>query len=140
MFDVGGGEFIFILIAVLILFGPKKIPEVTKTVSKGLRQIRKAQAQFQNQIRDLEREVEHSTKDVRDTAQEVSRVANDIKPDLSDIKGAPKPKPSPKPKQNFQVRVPEEFRNDDGAESQKTPENVANPDKPKNDKKDEARK
>lgn len=44
MFGIGMGELILILIVGLIIFGPKNLPEVGKTLGKGLREFRKAQA------------------------------------------------------------------------------------------------
>lgn len=61
MFDVGGGELLLIILAIIVLFGPKKIPEVAQMVNKGIRKVRTAQAQFQSQIQDLEREIKSST-------------------------------------------------------------------------------
>jgi TatA/E family protein of Tat protein translocase len=57
MFDVGGGELILIILAILLLFGPEKLPEFTKTITKGMRKVKQAQAQFQNQINDIQSEV-----------------------------------------------------------------------------------
>lgn len=56
MFDVGGGELLLIMLAVLLLFGPKKIPEVAQMVGKGIRQFRKAQEDLTQQIRDISAE------------------------------------------------------------------------------------
>lgn len=50
MFDLGGGELLLILVAVLILFGPKKLPELAQGLGKGLRQFRQAQREFTDQI------------------------------------------------------------------------------------------
>ena len=50
MFDLGGGELLLILVDVLILFGPKKLPELAQGLGKGLRQFRKAQQDFSDQI------------------------------------------------------------------------------------------
>lgn len=44
MFGIGMGEFLLILIVGLIVFGPKNLPELGKTLGKGLREFRKAQA------------------------------------------------------------------------------------------------
>jgi len=57
MFDVGGGELILILLVVLLLFGPKKLPELARSVGKGLRQVRRAQEDLTQQIRDISAEV-----------------------------------------------------------------------------------
>lgn len=61
MFDVGGGELILIFIVVLLLFGPKKIPEVMRSVGKGLRQFRQAQEDLKTQLRDISSDIERST-------------------------------------------------------------------------------
>lgn len=50
MFDLGGGELLMILVGVLILFGPKKLPDLAQGLGKGLRQFRKAQQEFNDQI------------------------------------------------------------------------------------------
>lgn len=50
MFDIGGQELILILVVVLILFGPKKLPELAQSVGRGLREFRKAQREFTDHI------------------------------------------------------------------------------------------
>jgi len=60
MFDVGGGELLLIVLAVLLLFGPKKLPEFARTINKGLRKVKQAQSQFQTQLNDLQNEFESS--------------------------------------------------------------------------------
>ncbi|MDA3843798.1 MAG: twin-arginine translocase TatA/TatE family subunit [Candidatus Kapabacteria bacterium] len=57
MFDVGGSELILILLAVLVLFGPKKIPEFAKMMGKGMQKVKQAQSQFQEQMRDIQQEI-----------------------------------------------------------------------------------
>jgi sec-independent protein translocase protein TatA len=43
MFDnIGIGEIILIVVAVLIFFGPKKIPEIAQGIGKGIREFKKA--------------------------------------------------------------------------------------------------
>lgn len=61
MFDVGGGELLVIILGILLLFGPKKIPEVAQMMGKGLRQFRKAQEDLSQQIRDLSTEAAEAT-------------------------------------------------------------------------------
>lgn len=63
MFDVGGGELILILLVVLLLFGPNKLPELARSVGKGLRSVRKAQEDLTQQIRDISAEVAEPIKD-----------------------------------------------------------------------------
>ena len=60
MFDIGGGELLLIFLAVLLLFGPKKIPEIAQMLGKGMQQIRKAQSQFRSQMDDIQYEIKKS--------------------------------------------------------------------------------
>lgn len=57
MFDVGGGELLLIILAIILLFGPEKIPEFSRMISKGIRKIREAQSQFQSEITNITREI-----------------------------------------------------------------------------------
>ncbi|MCX6141283.1 MAG: twin-arginine translocase TatA/TatE family subunit [Candidatus Kapabacteria bacterium] len=57
MFDVGGGELVLIFLVILLLFGPKKIPEFAQQVGRGIRQFRKAQEDLTQQIRDISADV-----------------------------------------------------------------------------------
>ncbi|NTV01724.1 MAG: twin-arginine translocase TatA/TatE family subunit [Chlorobiaceae bacterium] len=43
MFGLGGQEILLILLIVLLLFGPKKIPELARGLGKGIQEFKKAQ-------------------------------------------------------------------------------------------------
>lgn len=62
MFDVGFGELIFILLVILLLFGPQKIPEISRMIAKGMSQVRKAQVEFQRNLNLITEEVEKAAK------------------------------------------------------------------------------
>lgn len=70
MFDVGGGELILIIFAVLLLFGPKKIPEIMQMFGKGVNQMKKAQAQFQTQINEISKEVSSPIESIHTSMKE----------------------------------------------------------------------
>lgn len=53
MFDVGGAELIVIILAIIMLFGPKSIPKFMQQIGRGVRQFRKAQEELTQQIRDI---------------------------------------------------------------------------------------
>jgi len=50
MFGIGGGEFIFIIIVVLMLFGSDKIPEMARALGKGMAQLRNATNEVKSEI------------------------------------------------------------------------------------------
>jgi sec-independent protein translocase protein TatA len=50
MFNVGPTELMVILVLALIVFGPKRLPEMGKSIGKGLREFRKAQTDIRREI------------------------------------------------------------------------------------------
>jgi sec-independent protein translocase protein TatA len=61
MGTLGGQEMVVIFILALLLFGPKKLPELGRTVAKAMKEFRKAQSElkstFDREMQNLEREV-----------------------------------------------------------------------------------
>lgn len=63
MFGVGMQELIVILVLVLILFGPRRLPEIGRAIGKTVRQLRRATQDFREAIEqeppeEIRREVE----------------------------------------------------------------------------------
>src|SRR5438105_4633186 len=59
----GIGEMMFILVLGLLLFGPKRLPEIARQVGKVLGELRKASAEFQTQLNDEVRRLEASVQE-----------------------------------------------------------------------------
>jgi len=75
MGPVGVQEMVVIFLVALVLFGPKKLPELGKTIGKAITEFRRAQSElkatFETHMRELEKESE--------SIKEVTRsYANDI--------------------------------------------------------------
>ena len=68
-----GGEIIFILIAILMLFGSKNIPELARGLGKGIREIKNATSDIQNEV----------TKDVSSGVKEFKRIKDDVKDSIN---------------------------------------------------------
>ena len=50
MFNIGPEEIILILVIALIVFGPKRLPEIGRTVGKSLREFRRASQDLRDQF------------------------------------------------------------------------------------------
>ena len=49
--SLGAGEIVLIVVAILILFGAKKIPEFAKGIGKGMREFKKAVKEVKDDIK-----------------------------------------------------------------------------------------
>jgi len=63
---IGSQELLLILLAVVLLFGGKKIPELAKGLGKGIHEFKKAtqDEEFVNDLKDVASEVGNLKKDV----------------------------------------------------------------------------
>ena len=51
MFGHGTWEILLILIAALVFIGPSKLPSLARTMGKGMRDVRRAMAGFEDEVR-----------------------------------------------------------------------------------------
>jgi Tat protein translocase TatB subunit len=70
---IGGSEIILILGLALLIFGPRKLPEIGKSIGRTVAQLRRAATDFKL---DLEREVR--VDEIRKTGQALGDVGHDI--------------------------------------------------------------
>ncbi|MDI6891151.1 MAG: Sec-independent protein translocase protein TatB [Thermodesulfovibrionales bacterium] len=61
MFDIGLQELIVIFIVALLVFGPKRVPELGKAIGKGL-------AELKRSLQDVKEQVETEFKETLDTS------------------------------------------------------------------------
>ncbi|MCX8070164.1 MAG: Sec-independent protein translocase protein TatB [Thermodesulfovibrionales bacterium] len=50
MFDIGFQELVIIFVVALIVFGPKRLPEIAKTLGKGVGELKRAMDNVRDQI------------------------------------------------------------------------------------------
>src|SRR5207244_5531929 len=96
MGQLGFSEMLVIFIVALLVFGPKKLPELGKSLGKGLKEFKKAtddlKSNWDEQIRDVEKHVD----DVKTTVTDVTKdIHHDIKSDFYAEYDSPAPPPAP---------------------------------------------
>ena len=83
---LGFAEMVFIVVLALLLFGPRRLPEMARTWGKFMAEFRKASNEFQGQIHEEIRKLELEEADPRKHIEpEIAKIADDE--DLS-IQGA----------------------------------------------------
>ena len=60
MFGLGVPELLLIFVIALIVFGPKKLPDLGKSIGRAMAEFKKAQEEFQESVKSVMREVEQS--------------------------------------------------------------------------------
>lgn len=85
----GYSEMVFIFIIVLIVFGPKKLPEIFRTVSGFMNQMRKASWEFKQQVMEVENEIRQEVREIEATIkQEIDEASTEFDEAASDIADA----------------------------------------------------
>ncbi len=73
MGSIGGFEWVLIILAILLLFGAKRIPELARGIGQGIQEFRKASDDIKKEIDKGKDEVNKSVKDNSDTVKEESK-------------------------------------------------------------------
>lgn len=70
--DIGGGEILLILVVVFLLFGPSKMPEMSRKLGKTMNDLKKASNDIRREIQQGANEVTRDFKEAKKTVQEAS--------------------------------------------------------------------
>ncbi len=71
---ISGGEIIFILLAVVLLFGSKKLPEIARMLGKGIKQFKDAADDIKKEMSDESKEMVDNIKDLKKDADKLKNV------------------------------------------------------------------
>ncbi len=69
----GGSEWIFIILAIVLLFGGKKIPELMKGIGKGMREFKDAKENVKSEIEEGMKEKDKD-QELRELRQQLNQV------------------------------------------------------------------
>ncbi len=77
LFGISGGELLILLLVVLLLFGPRKIPEIARMIGKGMNEVRKVQREINTEIHrysgDIEREAKTMESEIKEMTQDTDQ-------------------------------------------------------------------
>ncbi|MFP3910011.1 MAG: twin-arginine translocase TatA/TatE family subunit [Archaeoglobaceae archaeon] len=79
----GPQELIMILVVVFLLFGATKIPQLARSVGKGMGEFKKAQKQSEMELKDFEQEIKEG-KYKGSRTESIEKLANDLGIDTED--------------------------------------------------------
>ncbi len=83
IFFISGAELVFVFMIVLLVFGANRIPEIARTLAKGIQQVKSASRDFRAE---LEKSAEAQGLDTKELQKEV----DDLKKEISEITGTVK--------------------------------------------------
>lgn len=68
--DISGGEFLVILLAIFLVFGPKKMPEMARKIGRAMNELKKASSDI---TREFSKETESITREISNTREMLRR-------------------------------------------------------------------
>ncbi len=78
IFGVGPLEVLFVLVLVLLVFGPERLPELTRNLGNAIRRLKETYVAFVTEFRD----------ELAPIATEIDAVTRDLRKDLAEIRDA----------------------------------------------------
>ena len=85
MFGLGIPELLIIFVIALIVFGPKKLPDLGKSIGRAMAEFKKASEEFQESVREEMKEVEKSA-DVKEEMKQLEQQVSQLDQPNTDVK------------------------------------------------------
>ncbi len=83
---ISGAEIVFILFIVVMVFGADKIPEISRGLGKGMRQLRDATNEIKSEINKSAEKQGIDTSVTKEISQEINKVKEDIEDFTGSVK------------------------------------------------------
>lgn len=82
MFGIGMPEMILILAIALIVIGPKKLPDLAKSLGRAMREFKRATSEFKESI-----EIDDEIKELKDVKKTFDDLSDEVKESIDVTKG-----------------------------------------------------
>ena len=85
IYFISGAELVFVFFVILLVFGADKVPDIARTLGKGMRQVR-------NATQDIKSEIEKSAEKQGLDTKQIEQDLKEVKDEVEDIAGSVKRK------------------------------------------------
>jgi len=83
IYFISGAELVFVFFVILLVFGADKVPDIARTLGKGMRQVR-------NATQDIKSEIEKSAEKQGLDTKQIEQDLNEVKDEVENIAGSVK--------------------------------------------------
>ena len=83
IYFISGAELVFVFFVILLVFGADKVPDIARTLGKGMRQVR-------NATQDIKSEIEKSAQKQGLDTKQIEQDLKEVKDEVEDIAGSVK--------------------------------------------------
>jgi sec-independent protein translocase protein TatA len=83
IYFISGAELVFVFFVILLVFGADKVPDIARTLGKGMRQVR-------NATNDIKSEIEKSAEKQGLDTKQIEQDLKEVKDEVEDIAGSVK--------------------------------------------------
>ncbi|MEC8211685.1 MAG: twin-arginine translocase TatA/TatE family subunit [Bacteroidota bacterium] len=78
IYFISGAELVFVFFVILLVFGADKVPDIARTLGKGMRQVRNATQEIKSEIEKSAEKQGLDTKQIKQDLKEVKDEVEDI--------------------------------------------------------------
>lgn len=89
MLDLGMQELIVIFVVALLVFGPKKLPELGRTLGKGMRELKMALRGVQESVEEIEKDASEEITEAKKDMEEL--ITKELSPETDTEEKKEKP-------------------------------------------------
>ena len=83
IYFISGAELVFVFFIILLVFGADKVPDIARTLGKGIRQVR-------NATQDIKEEIQKSAEKQGLNTKQIEQDIKEVKEEVEDIAGSVK--------------------------------------------------